>query len=191
MILTLSEIAADVAALTGTSVSRSDRRLRLLLAQAIAEVIMAAPLQSLSGALSLEGEIYASGVRDDVGLVPLPPDFLRLRAFRLKGWPGDVTRLTDPGDEAAFSLRLSPWPEISGSAASPRCYRVPFPGGEALEFHSAPGDASEAVVESAFYIPRPAIREETVRIPPALVADTITLTAKKMNLWKQPSSPAT
>lgn len=177
MILTLTEVAADVSALTGTSVVHSDPRLRLFLTRAASTVISSAPDSMLAGALPLEGEIYPSATHPGVGMIPLPGDFLRLKAFRLRGWPGDVTRLIGPEEAADFALRNSLWPEIAGSAHAPRCYRVSFPGGEALEFHAAPGDARDAVVEHALYIPRPVIHDHAMRIPAPLREEIIIMTA--------------
>ncbi|MDE7160586.1 MAG: hypothetical protein K2O24_07075 [Muribaculaceae bacterium] len=190
MILTLSEIAADVSALAGTSVSRSDRRLRLILPQAALRVMADAPLSSLGEALPLPGEIYPSPVRPDVGCIPLPRDFFRLKAFRLRGWSGAVTTLTSPDDGPLFLLRSSPWPEMSGSPAMPRCYRISFPGGEALEFHRSPGEAAEAVIETALYIPAPVIHDDdTIRLPRPLVEEIIMQTYNL--ICKLPLSTAT
>lgn len=177
MILTLTEIAADVSALAGTSVAHSDPRLRLFLSRAAHSVISSAPDILLVDALPLEGEIYPSATHPGVGMIPLPKDFLRLKAFRICGWPGDVTHLIGPEEGADFALRNSLWPEIAGSPHAPRCYRVPFPGGEALEFHAAPGEARDAVVECALYIPRPVIHDHTIRIPTPLREDIIIMTA--------------
>ncbi len=188
MILTLTQAAADVSALTGASVARSDPRLRLFLPRAAAAAVSAAPLPLLSGALPVEGEIYASGIRPDVGLVPLPRDFLRLVSFRLKGWPCDVTRLTGPEEGHPFLLRGSPWPEIAGSPEAPKCYRVPFPGGEAIEFHAAPCEATKATMLSALYFPRPALRGQEIRIPDALVSEVITLAADMFLKYPHPGA---
>lgn len=163
MTLSLAQIAADLAAISGLGddhLPAIERILAPVITGVTRDILRSRPATPLP-IRTLDGPIYRDEADPEIGHVPLPDDFLALATFRMEGWTCDVSRLILPGDPE-YPLRSSPWPEISGSPRAPRCYLITTPTGDALEYRRAD---PEARCLSAVYHPAPALRRGHIDIP--------------------------
>lgn len=104
---------------------------------------------------------------DGSGYVMLPPDFLRLAAFRMSDW--NVT-VTQPAEEwsAEHLLQQSPWPGLRGRPDRPVCVVSRRGVGYVLEFWSS---ARNARVAEGLYVAVPKTdRRGYISLPVSCVA---------------------
>ncbi len=165
MTISLRQIATDIAALRSLGddhLPMIERLVAPLLTGYMRDILREDPSgPGLLPVRSLDGPLFRDPHIPAIGRIPLPDDFFELVYIRMEGWDHEITRLVTPGDPE-YALRSSPWPEISGSVMSPRCYLVTTGGRKWLEYRCA--DAKARCLGAAYH-PVPSLRRGHIEIP--------------------------
>lgn len=120
-----------------------------------------APVQLLHSGHTFGDTVFREG--DGSGYLPLPDDFMRLRAFRMGDWERTVHTAIAESDPI-YRLQSSRWAGLRGTPARPVCALVPRAEGLSLEFYSCRHDT--VPVELALYLPYPRIEGGLIDLSP-------------------------
>lgn len=118
-----------------------DRLLPVCLERAIREVETSATAAELDLSSFGDAPLFLNGAGTG-GWLPLPPDFLRLGAFRLQGWARDADAV--PEGSGRHMMQSSSVAAMRGTAERPVCVCATGQGGPRLEFWPWSGAVAEA-----------------------------------------------
>lgn len=125
---------------------------------------LSAPTAAFDNPLSFVAPVSWMPTLPGAGRLSLPPDFLRLIAFSMSDWDAAVHSAISP-ESPAYARQQSPHIGVRGNHQRPVCAIVPSASGPVFEFYSSL--STDAVIEQALYVPRPAIAaDHTIDIAP-------------------------
>lgn len=147
-------------------------------------VMLSAPFSDVYDDAARMASVVRS-LGDGLGVIPLPRDFLRLVALRLKGWKRDVTEVLDLRD-TRVQLLFYGLPGVRADAWRPAvAFRASDTGGELLvaglaEEERETGEGRES--ELALYLKRPGFDAYgIIEIPQRLYQKVLDETERTLN----------
>ena len=144
----------------------------------------AAPGHLFDNGKVLGGIVVWSGQRGyGSGHIMLPVDFLRLLTFRMSDWHRPVTEVIT-ADSPLYAMQSSSYGGVRGNPERPVVAIVQHGAGLALEFYSCQS-GRDAAVETALYVPRPAVSGGKIdissKLRDAIVYRVASMTAQSIN----------
>lgn len=143
-----------------------DKVIESKIVECVKQVEMAAPLHKLeSGHNFSDNGIAWNGDGSGIGFVQLPVDFMRLLAFKMKGWSRAVYAPITP-ESPLYARQSSKCKGLRGTPTKPVCaigYK-PYAtsNGRVLEFYSCKDNTD--TIEYARYLPMPVISGGNIEI---------------------------
>lgn len=136
--------------------------LESLVEESVRDVLMSAPITSLTGVLGLGNQINWDS--STTGHIVLPDDFFRLIEFRMSDWKRSVFAPVVPGSEEydCQTDEQSPW---RGSPDFPVVAITTTLSGKTLRFNSCLNELAK--VEKFLYLPLPVVDADgRIDVPP-------------------------